>query len=245
MIKDALQWLKEQIKVPDPVITINGRQHSTIPLTAVTEPTPTALKVHTLTGIVDYINAHKEEGFDDLDGETGAFIQVVSPREVRLCSSLFGPFHQRKIFLTAELPENRAYRFGDWYEPEDFIIALQAHFVQDEKAKVLLTFVGSIQEEDVKTSKDNGYSQEVMAKKGIALVTTVEVPNPVTLHPYRTFLEVDQPEISCVLRLRRGPEISLHEADGGLWRLEAIGSIKEYLVKAVNVGLGQKIPVIA
>ena len=82
------------------------------------------------------------------------------------------------------------------------------------------------------------------ARAGIALVTEVKVPNPVTLRPYRTFMEVEQPAISCVFRLRQGPMLSLHEADGGLWRLEAIKSIKAYLDAAMEA-LDQKIPVIA
>ena len=109
---------------------------------------------------------------------------------------------------------------------------------------MILAFIASIKEVSDRTSADDGISQAVTAKTGVALVAEVKVPNPVTLRPYRTFLEVDQPAISCVFRLRQGPMLSLHEADGGLWRLEAIQSIKTYLEKAME-GLGQDIPVIA
>ena len=56
----------------------------------------------------------------------------------------------------------------------------------------------------------------------MTLVTGAKVPNPVILRPYRTFMEVTQPAISCVFRVRKGPELSLHEADGGEWRLFAM-----------------------
>ena len=146
--------------------------------------------------------------------------------------------------MVATPPENRGYPFGQWLDPESFIVALQAMFVQDSITGSLLALVSSIKEEAVKTSGDDGVSQTVTARAGVALVTEVKVPNPVTLRPYRTFMEVEQPAISCVFRLRQGPMLSLHEADGGLWRLEAIQSIKAYLVQAM-VDLQQDIPVIA
>ena len=41
---------------------------------------------------------------------------------------------------------------------------------------------------------DDGVSQKATITKGIAGKEDVIVPNPVTLRPYRTFLEVEQPE---------------------------------------------------
>jgi hypothetical protein len=206
----------------------------------VQHPEPRTMAIHTLTGLVDYVENHHDE---DLKGQT-PFFRVVSHKEVLLCSSLQGPFRQRTTFLAAEPPENRGYPFGQWLDPETFIINLQAMFVQDEVTASLLALVTSIKEEQVRTSADDGVSQAVTAKAGVALVTEVKIPNPVSLRPYRTFLEVEQPAISCVFRLRQGPMLSLHEADGGLWRLEVIKSIKEYLTDEMD-GLGQKIPVIA
>ena len=50
----------------------------------------------------------------------------------------------------------------------------------------------------------------------------------ITLKPYRTFAEVDQPESLFLIRIsERG--ISFIEADGGMWRLTARKTIKEYL----------------
>ena len=240
MIKDALKWIVDEAK---PLwVTIDGREYTTQKLYEVTEPYPGSMHIHTLTGLVDYIAAHKDI-LDDLDGEK-PFFQVLSHQEVELKSGLFGAFCQRKTFLSATPPENRGYPFGQWLDPESFIIALQAMFVPDDTTKTLLALVSSIKEEAIKTSGDDGVSQTVTARAGVALGTEVKVPNPVTLRPYRTFMEVEQPAISCVFRLRQGPMLSLHEADGGLWRLEAIQSIKAYLVQAMK-DLGQNIPVIA
>lgn len=240
MIKDALQWIRDQAR---PIqVTIDGREYTTQKLYEVMEPTPGSMHIHTLTGLVDYIEADKDI-LHDLDGED-PFFQICSHNEVELKSALVGAFCQRKTLLVATPPENRGYPFGQWLDPESFIIALQAMFVPDETTAKLLALVSSIKEEAVKTSGDDGISQTVTARAGVALVTEVKVPNPVTLRPYRTFMEVEQPAISCVFRLRQGPMLSLHEADGGLWRLEAIKSIKAYLDAAMGA-LDQKIPVIA
>lgn len=63
----------------------------------------------------------------------------------------------------------------------------------------------------------------------------VIVPNPVTLRPYRTFLEVEQPESKFIFRIREGsdgqPMFKLVEADGGLWKYEAVDAIKKYLTE--------------
>nr|ABP73607.1 hypothetical protein [Bacillus thuringiensis] len=63
----------------------------------------------------------------------------------------------------------------------------------------------------------------------LATVDEVAVPNPVSLQPYRTFVEVAQPESDFIFRMKDGPRCSLYEADGGAWKLEAIKNIKEYL----------------
>jgi hypothetical protein len=102
---------------------------------------------------------------------------------------------------------------------------------EGDRAKVL-SIVGNIKEESVKNTGDDGVTQTVTARAGIARVENVEVPNPVMLYPYRTFREVAQPGSLFVLRLRTGqvaPTCALFEADGGRWRLEAIDRIAAYL----------------
>lgn len=55
----------------------------------------------------------------------------------------------------------------------------------------------------------------------------------ISLRPYRTFLEVEQPESKFIFRIREGangePSFKLVEADGGLWKYKAVTSIKDYL----------------
>ena len=77
----------------------------------------------------------------------------------------------------------------------------------------------------------------------------VIVPNPVTLVPYRTFLEVEQPPSEFVFRIRdinSEPAFKIVEAEGGLWKHEAMASVKSYLEKELqNLPEREKITIIA
>ncbi len=107
-------------------------------------------------------------------------------------------------------------------------------FVVNDDRERVLKLVGNIKEENVRQTGDDGVTQSVTARSGIARVEDVPVPNPVTLMPYRTFREVSQPTSDFILRLRSGrngdmPTCALFEADGGAWKLRAIQSIAAYL----------------
>lgn len=63
------------------------------------------------------------------------------------------------------------------------------------------------------------------------------MPNPVKLRPYRTFMEIEQPESAYVFRVKdseKGPYFKLVEADGGLWKSIVMKRIKEYLEYELN-----------
>jgi hypothetical protein len=123
-------------------------------------------------------------------------------------------------------------------EVERFNIMLQACFLQNSDRDKILQVVGTIKEEAVKTTGDDGITQVVTAKAGIARYDDVVVPNPVLLYPCRTFVEVKQPSSNFVFRMKNGPLAAIFEADAGAWRNEAIKNIKEYLdanIKADNV----------
>lgn len=66
----------------------------------------------------------------------------------------------------------------------------------------------------------------------IARVENVVIPPRVKLAPYRTFIEIEQPESEFVFRARKAddlPHFALFEADGGAWRIESMKRIKAYL----------------
>lgn len=225
--REALEYLVNLGEKKEPIIQLDQGTFSRVSLNRVTEPVASKLTVSTLTGLVDYIKTN----VDRLEGKL--LIQVKSPEEVALYSPLNAD-REREKYVSAEaiLPNNVVYeRFLD---TERFNIMLQSAFVNNKDKEILLKYTGLIQDDAVKTIGDDGVSQQVTVKTGVASVGQAVVPNPVVLAPYRTFPEIIQPESTFIFRMKEGPTAALFEADGGAWRNTAILGIKEYLKEALK-----------
>lgn len=225
--REALEYLVNLGEKKEPIIELDQGTFSRVSLNRVTEPVASKLTVSTLTGLVDYIKTN----VDHLEGKL--LIQVKSPEEVALYSPL-NTDREREKYVSAEaiLPNNVVYdRFLD---TERFNIMLQSAFVDDEDKAKLLKYTALITDDTVKNFGDDGISQKVTVKTGVASVSDAVVPNPVTLAPFRTFPEVEQPESKFIFRMKEGPSAALFEADGGAWRNKAILNIKAYLEKELE-----------
>ena len=214
------------------VVTIGGIEYASVPpeseVRDMREPEPLAapLQINTLTGIVDYI----ANNFDSADLNKHA-LHICDHSKVLLVSNLQGRFRKRETLLSASA-QPCAFKFGLFYQHENFMIALQSLFVEDAMRNGLISVIGNIKAETGVTVADDGMAQVVTSKAGIALVAPSVVPNPILLAPWRTFREIAQPESLFVVRLAAGeklPTVALFEADGAGWQLDAIGSIKDYL----------------
>jgi hypothetical protein len=227
MIKEALQYLialgnAEQRKV-------GNQDFSTQPLHLIKQPTPAAIVVRSLSGMVEYLKSEFDELVDD---ERTLMVHVESPTDVVVFST-FNNDMVRNTLIQAKalLPE---YRYGNWYDAEEFNIKLQSVFVPNNDRATMLKVVGNIKEENVNSFGDDGVSQKVTAKTGVATIAEVPVPNPVLLKPFRTFVEVPQPESEFVFRMRTGPSCALFEADGGAWKVEAMDNVRDYLTEKLK-----------
>lgn len=239
MIKDALRYLVSLGEAG--LHEKNGQTYSDKPLHLLKQPTASPFVVHTLSSLVDYLKSDFDTVFN---ADRPFIVHVVSPTTVSVESPLNNDAG-RDQFMVAEasIPN---FRFDQWYDTEEFNIKLQSCFVQNDDRDIVLRVVGNVREEDVKTYGDDGVSQSVVAKVGVAQVGNVEVPNPVLMKPYRTFVEVDQPESNFVFRMQNGPRCALFEADGGAWKLDAINNIKEYLLESLSLEVESgKITIIA
>lgn len=226
MIKDALQYI---IGLKEPFLKeIGGGTYTDKPLTRITDPLPTALNVTTLTALFDYIGDNKDELSLD-----GMMLHINSPTDVALISAL-NQDANREIYVksNAIIP---SFAFGKFYDSESFNIAIQAMFVDDDDRAAIIRMAGNLMEEGIKTSTDDGMTQTAVVKTGVKVVGYEAVPNPVTLRPYRTFIEVEQPASKFVFRIREGGQLALFEADGGAWRNEAMRNIKEYLTDKLEL----------
>lgn len=210
------------------VVEVVGRQYSTERLSPILEPVADALSLNTLTGLVDYME-------DCVDGinPLNFMVHVVDEKTVRLISDLQGDFEQRETRIETTALLNSGFAFGRYHDLEDFIISLQANFVRTETVEKILGFISSVDSDAKVNQTDDGFSQKTTVKQGVALRAEAAVPNPVTLAPFRTFLEVEQPSSQYVFRVKNegGVKCALFEAGGGQWRLEAIQKVKTWLDK--------------
>jgi len=194
-------------------------------------PSAVPLPVGTLGAVALYLEANR----DNLD-LARLVVHVVDPQRVQVLGPLSARSRSREMFVAATI-EDLLDAFLDRFMPlEEFIIGLQWRVVAREDCMKLISLLSNVKSDKVQTALDDGVSQTVTAKTGIALVTEVKVPNPVTLCGFRTFREISQPATEYVLRLqqgRSGVEAMLCEADGGAWQLDAVARVRQWLVEAL------------
>lgn len=234
MIKEAIQYIMSFRDIE--VIEHDGVQYSNQQLLKLPDLKPNkVIETKSLASIVDLVKS-------ELDHTRIAvrkiFVQVESPTKISVLSSLGENLDRMSLYsAAAEIPDLFLNSFIDL---EQMNIHLKSCFLPTDDREKVIAILGNIKEEAVKTSTDDGFSQTVVAKTGIATVGNVAVPSIVTLKPFRTFLEVEQPEGEFLLRMRTGSEVALFEADGGAWKLEARKNVKWFLhvalIELVNAG---------
>lgn len=185
---------------------------------------PCELSVGSLDGIVKLIKTEMDVLTPPL------LVRIANYRTVEVFSS-FDEYMQRDSLYEATScgPD---FREG-WRQQAEAIIELKSRFVQTEDSEYLLNLISHIVSDDSVSSDDNGVSQKVTTRSGIALVQNTNVRSRVTLKPFRTFPEVAQPASEFVLRLGENGEIGLFEGDGKVWTLEAKKNIAGYFEAAL------------
>ena len=159
------------------------------------------------------------------------FVQLKSEREVYVFSSLDDQMERNWLYrATCDM---RSFEEG-YRDAERAIVELRSKYIPNEGTEYLLGLLSRINIENGVTTQDNGVSQSVEARTGISLKTMENIKPRVKLMPYRTFLEVEQPESEFLLRLSKDGDVGIFEADGGMWKLEAKKRIKDYLTKALE-----------
>lgn len=224
MTRDALQYVVG-LKTAE-VLDINGEKYVDKDVHRVDkELRASAIQMNTLTSLVDYLKASVDSMADKM------LVQVVSPTKVRVLSMLDADRKREELVdVEAMIPD---FEYGRYMGNERFIIALQSKFINNDDRALLLQFAGTVKDESIAQYGDDGVTQKATIKTGITSVGDAVVPNPVKLRPFRTFIEVEQPESAFVFRMRQveghGVECAIFEADGGAWKNAAMKSIKEYL----------------
>lgn len=160
------------------------------------------------------------------------FIQVSSYREVSVFTTFDGDDERYYLYrCTADTPNVTMGRFMDY---ENAVIEIRSLYIPNPDTQYLLQLISSVSNESKVTSTDNGVTQKIEAKAGIALSTMVEVKPRVSMKPFRTFVEVEQPESEFLLRISGKGEIGLFPADGGVWKLEATRNVAKYFEQELH-----------
>ena len=183
-----------------------------------------------LNGLLDYILTDPEGRFGE---GTRHIVRVKSPTLVEVIAPETGYWREREVvaYCKAVIPE---ISFGRYMDAEDFQVMVQTCFMDSENRAVVLKLAGSVRKEQNMQTADDGVSQKVTINSGISTAADVIVKNPVTLTPYRTFHEVEQPESPFVLRFDEDGDPALFTGDGSKWKLEAVAAIREYLASALE-----------
>lgn len=154
------------------------------------------------------------------------FIQVKDYKSVSVFTELDEDEDRLYLYQCgADTPNVTMGRFMDY---ESAVIELRSLYIPNDGTAYLLRLLSSISNESKVTSSDNGVTQQVEARSGIALSSMVKIEPRVTLQPFRTFVEVAQPESEFLLRINDRGEIGFFPADGGVWKLEATRNVAAY-----------------
>lgn len=197
------------------------------------EKPPIPVQISTLQGLIDVCRQHGDR--------SGYVLHVESPTKVSLRSVVHTGRHRvAEIVATASCEEFTQYqlRTGSFISVEDMVIQLMAECADLGDRATVLDTISRITTQDISKLIDDGVSQAVVVEKGFK-VQEAPLKNIVTLHPYSTFREIDQPGRQFLLRMKQGrdggkgtPVVALFRADGDGWKLTAMESIKSWLLDA-------------
>ena len=154
------------------------------------------------------------------------FVRVSSPEKVDVLGAVRDDM-QREMPYTA-IAKFIRFDYDRYISIENMIIGLKSRFAPTEDRDYLVQLLGNITDQQSVQTKDDGITQSATVKSGIQLVGEQRIKPIVSLKPYRTFLEVEQPESDFLIRLKDG-SAALFEADGGAWEREAVKNVADKL----------------
>ena len=222
MLKAMIEKIE---KMAGPKVYDIGNEHYASDHLVRIDPEKDFPKTIKLTGLDSVCKMVVNEANDLFPGDQ-VLIQVADYNFVRVFTTLDGEMDRCYLYeCGADTPRVKT---GTFMSHEEAVIQLRSLYIPTSDTEYLLKLLSSVSKESKVSSNDNGVSQTVEARTGVALTTNVDVRPYVNLQPFRTFLEVPQPESMFLLRLDNDGRIGLFEADGGVWKLEATRNIAAY-----------------
>lgn len=224
MLKEAIEKI---VSLAAPTTKmVDGKMYSDKPMTLVDEEKhfPVTLTLSSLDSVCTMVRQEQEKT------EEKIFVQVKGPREVDVVTGLDNQMDRNRPYsCAADTP--RISMTGYYVDHDTACIELRSLFVPNEDSRYLLDLLSRLTTGSKVTTSDDGISQTVQAQKGVSLKEQIDIKPRVLLTPFRTFVEVPQPASEFLLRVNKDSEIRLFEADGGVWKLEAVRNVAAYLEK--------------
>jgi len=237
LTRDAMCKVEELVK-KSYTVDVNGDMYSSCDLKKVVfNPLACSIELSSLSGLTEYMN---KELIDDKKKGVDYFIHVIDPKNVEVLSNVHGDDRKRENIINCCLDGNlKEFPFGSYLSQEDFIIKVQTLLKETKDREYLKQYAMAVRVDATVRTDDDGISQKVEQKSGISgnLTKEVDIKPVVSLKPFRTFREVEQPESQFLFRVRQvsgRPEFAIFEADGGVWRLEAVTNVVRYLQENIH-----------
>lgn len=184
---------------------------------------PDTLELHSLDALVKMVQS------EALEEECPLYIEVPSPTLVH-CYGQPNPVLRdaRQVYYDVNATDVPGWEPDKLMGFEEAQIALQTRFEESNDRLYCLKLLADITMGGKVTFNDNGIATSVVTQKGVSLQEGATIRPIVTLRPYRTFQEVEQPNGLFLIRVsERG--IRFVEADGGMWRLRARETVRDWL----------------
>lgn len=209
--------------------TLGDPVHPVLPIAPVATP---ILALSTLTGLVAAFNAD----VDKFSGKGASAVQVESFDSVALVSLEADEWGRRHVWARAKSTEVNPFKFGEYLDPETFLVTAQAGFMPiDGHYTNMLKLCSSLKAGSSVQTADDGYSQKVVIREGGVEHGEVDLPPRVSLRPYRTFREVDPVQSDFLLRFKGQkdalPVVALIPVDAGRWKTDTALTVADWLKK--------------
>lgn len=239
MIKEAMEWLTtiRQGKLEE----IDGRKYWTMPgrlPEPIMAPAPGSLTFSSLTGLADFVENDPDKA-SLFSSE--AFLHVVEEDTVHYVTTLTPPWQQRYLLAQASVAKRQLamHRKG----LSEMILYIRTHFEETgERTQLLDVLSAIVSDEKSQQFVDDGVSQQVTVKSGVASLKRMDVPGQVCLIPLGGFGEISQPPVDFVLRLVKGreePEVILSPVVSPTYVLDYMERIRTWLIE--NIGRKVKV----
>ncbi len=194
---------------------------------------PAAISIGTLQGVIDYVNES-----EDLKDEGQLYVIIENPTSIKIRSALFGKQQQRKCFAECKArgtsQENHV--INEFMPVEQAIIMLKTYFVPNDDCVNIVNLISTISSDSSVEQSDDGMAQRVVVEEGLGRKGEAELPEVITLSPYRTFAEVEQPSSPYCVRAKkgRGVEVAFFASNSTQWMVEATQNVAKYLKENIK-----------